>query len=197
VAFNLALNYPDKVGKLIIMSGTPYYYYASQVSNGSWTDWEHENIVTPEQRGKIAEAFWAPQYFKTLLEETWDANMYPPEDYCIDPSKANEIFKQATEVPLQVMIRYFIEYMTYDLTTKCSEIKVPTLVLTPDFYGLATDNDSSKSYLEYHFNESWRRVKEGGNPMLHFQSIKGSRIFMWYDNPVQTYAAISNFIKGD
>src|SRR2546422_7919726 len=52
VALNLALNYPDKIGRVIIIGGSPYRFYPSQKKDGTWSDWENEKQYTPEQRGR-------------------------------------------------------------------------------------------------------------------------------------------------
>ena len=204
VALNLALNYPDKIGRVIIIGGSPYRFYPSQKKDGTWSDWENEKQYTPEQRGRVAETFWAPKWFKTVTKKTWDSNMWTAGDYCMDSSAGKALFGASAAVPLQVMIRYLIEWMAYDVAGKYKTLKVPTLVLVPDFNGilLATDSltkqpivNPSKVYLKYFHQQPWIEAKKvSGNPMLAVVAIPNSRLFTWYDNPGATDRAIMNFL---
>ena len=204
VALNLALNYPDKISKVIIIAGSPYRYYASQAKDGTWSNWRNEKKYTPEQRAKLVEVFWAPRWFKTVTKKTWDQNMWTPDVYCKDSITGNQLFKVSAEVPVQVMIRYLIEWMAYDVSEKYAALKVPVLILIPDFKGLLLTSDSmsnksstssSKEYLKYFHQEPWTKAKESGNPMFWFQTVPDTRIFMWYDNPAAVYSLVNDFIK--
>lgn len=205
VALNLSLNHADKIGKIIIIGGSPYRYYPSQ-KDGQWRDWENEKVLTPKDRGNLVEKYWAPVWFKTVTQKTWDDNMWTAEDYCKDSITGKKLFQQSAAVPLQVMIRYLIEWMAYDVSDQYKEIKTPTLILMPDFKELLTPSDttnievckraSAKQYLKYVFqSEAWKKAIDSGNPMIQIQTIPGTRIFMWYDNPNETFKAINNFLN--
>lgn len=205
VAFSLAINYPDKIGSAIIIGGAPYRYYASP-KNGSYTevDWEKELVLTPEKRSAVTELYWAPKWFKTVTQKTWDDNMWTPEDYCRDSIAGKRLFQTSAAVPLPVMIRYLIEWGAYDANEKYKQIKVPMLILVPDFKGIlmndAKDTSSCKSptakaYLNYYHKDIWIKAKQAGNPMLQFETIPDTRIFMWYDHPRATYKTIKKFLK--
>jgi len=194
VALNLALNYPDKIGRVIIIGGSPYRFYPSQKKDGTWSDWDNEKKYTPEQRGKLVETFWAPKWFKTVTKRTWDSNMWTPGDYCLDSTAGKELFNASAAVPLQVMIRYLIEWMAYDVTGKYNALKVPTLVLMPDFNGILLSTDS-KVYLKYFHQQPWIEAKKAsGSPMLTLVTIPNTRLFTWYDNPGATDQAIIDFL---
>lgn len=204
VALNLALNYPDKIGKVIIIGGSPYRYYPGQKKDGSYSDWEYEIKYTPKQRGQIIEFYWAPKWFKTVTKKTWDDNMWTPDDYCKDSVINKQLFKTSANVPIQIMVHYLIEWMAYDVTDKYKSIKVPVLILIPDFKGLLFDSDPSaisctnpaaKQYLKYFHQQNWMRAKESGNGRIQLQIIPDTRIFMWYDNPIATYNAINKFLE--
>jgi len=203
-ALNLALSYPDKINKLIIISGSPYRYYPG-FKDGQFNDWVNEKSYTPEQRGKLVEAYWAPKWFKTVTKKTWDENMWTPDDYSKDSVTGNQLFKTSANVPVQVMIRYLIEWMTYDVSEKYKQLKVPTLILIPDFKELLTQSDSSnkescknvsaKQYLKYFHQTAWQKAVDSNNPLIQIQTIPDTRIFMWYDNPKAVYNSISIFLK--
>jgi pimeloyl-ACP methyl ester carboxylesterase len=204
-AFNLALKYPDKIGKIVIIGGAPYRYYPGQKEDGSWSDWENEKKYSLEQRGKLVEVYWAPKWFRTVTKKTWDENMWMPEDYCKNLSTGQLLYKKSAEVPLQVMIRYLIEWMTFDISDQYSKISVPALVLLPDFDELLNVKNSineefcenpSKLYLKYFHSEiAWKSAIESDNILLKFQKVPNTRLFMWYDNPEGTYNAIKRFLN--
>lgn len=204
VALSLALNHPGKIGKIIIIGGSPYRYYAGQ-KDGLYNDWINEKIYTPQQRAKLVEVYWAPKWFKTVTKKTWDDNMWTPDDYCKDKATGNKFFKASAKVPVQVMIRYLIEWMAYDVSEKYAALKVPTLILVPDFKELLTVSDSTdkescksaaaKQYLKYFHQVAWHKAEESSNPLIQIQTIPDTRIFMWYDNPKAVYSSIKNFIR--
>lgn len=203
-ALILESDYPDKIGKVIIISGSPYRYYASQ-QNGLWTDWEHEYKLSPAQRENLVEKYWAPEWFKTITKKTWDENMWTPEDYCSDKNTGEAIFNSSAAVPVQVMIRYILEWMAYDPGENYKRITTPTLLLIPDFKNIFTVADSTdtatckkanaKQYLKYFHQQSWQDVMSSGNPAFHFQKISNTGIFMWLDNPEQTFQSIDAFLN--
>lgn len=204
VALNLAMNHADKIGKVIIMGGSPYRYYGSPKANSPMDiDWDKERIYTNEQRSKITELYVAPKWFKTVTKKTWDSFMWTPEDYCTDTIVGKKLVKQSAEVPLQIMVRYMIEWGAYDPNNNYNTIKVPTLILIPDFKGildrdpkdtLSCNRVSAKLYLKYYHQYPWHYAKESGNPLVKVQTIPGTRLFMWYDKPKETYLEIDHFI---
>ncbi len=204
VAINLAHDHPDLISSVIIIGGSPYRYYPSQKKDGSWSDWENKQKYTPDQREKVVEYYWAPQWFKTVTKKTWDDNMWTPDDYCKDKKTGRELFNISARVPIQVMIRYIVEWMAYDPYEKYKDIHVPVLVLIPDFKKLLTYNAkdtiscrsyAAKQYLKYFHQVSWQDAMDTGNTFFTFKTIPDSGIFTWIDNPEATYASIDEFIK--
>jgi pimeloyl-ACP methyl ester carboxylesterase len=189
-ALNLALDYPDKVGKVIIIGGSPYRYYPGQ-KGGQYNDWENEIKYTPEQRSKMVEVYWAPKWFKTVTKKTWDDNMWTPDDYAADSVTGKKLFNISASVPLPVMIRYLIEWMAYDASPRYKEIKVPVLILMPDF----KEEPPAKQYLKYFHQEGWRKALDSGNPLIQAATIPDTRLFMWYDHPQEVYSSIDSFLR--
>ena len=204
VALNLAINYPDKIGKVIIIGGSPYRWYAGQ-KDGQYNDWVNEIKYTPEQRSRLIELYWAPKWFKTVTKKTWDDNMWTADDYVKDPAIGKAMFDTSAKVPIAVMVRYLIEWMAYDPAAKYKDIKVPVLVLVPDFKEQLTilnisdkascTSVAAKQYLKYFHQESWQKAKDAHNPLIEMETIPNTRLFMWYDNPNAVYTRISNFLN--
>jgi pimeloyl-ACP methyl ester carboxylesterase len=204
VSLHLALKHLDKIGKMVIIGGSPYRYFAHQITRDSM-DWEHEKILTPDQRAKLMEIFFAPKWFKTVTKRTWNSNMWTPDDYCKDSIKGASLFKTSAEVPVQIMIRYLLEWMAFDVSAEYKNIKTPTLVLMPDFKDVLYSGDSAnaqsckapanKIYLKYfHTGEIWRKAKDAQNPAFTFKTVPDTRLFMWYDQPKAVFSFINNFI---
>lgn len=202
-ALNLALNYPDKISKVIIIGGAPYRYYAEKIDS-LWQDWSVEKKITLQQRSKITETWWAPKWFKLVTKKTWDDNMWTPSDYCSDSVKGKELFAVSAQVPLPVMVRYMIEWGDYDPSDRYGEIKVPLLILIPDFIGIFKPSElpgkecevpGAKQYLKYYHQTSWKPAEESGNPLIKVKTISNSRIFTWLDNPAGTFKEIDEFLK--
>ncbi len=60
------------------------------------------------------------------------------DDYAKDTVTGKYLFNASAKVPIAVMVRYLIEWMAYDVNDKFKEIRVPVLVLIPDFKELLT-----------------------------------------------------------
>jgi pimeloyl-ACP methyl ester carboxylesterase len=196
VALSLALKYPDKISKVVILGGEPYRYYRPYKD----TVWGNEQKYSVEQRENMIEFYWR-KWFKTVTKKTWDDGMYRPLEYSTDSIMGERLFAQSAAVPIQVMIRYLLEFFTFDISSQYKDIKVPVLILMPSFnkdilsrkYHTASFSYTGE-YLYYYYQQAWNSAKESNNPLFQFQVIPDSRIFVWYDNPKATYTAINNFL---
>ncbi|MBN8694620.1 MAG: alpha/beta hydrolase [Bacteroidetes bacterium] len=204
VALKLASDYPDKISKIVILSGSPYRYYAMP-KNKSQTeyDWEKEYKMSAKQRSMITETFMAPKWFKTVTEKTWDSFMWTANDYCKDSLTGNQLFKSIANIPMQILIRYMIEWGAYDDANIYQNIKVPTLILIPDFKGIldadpkdtiSCNRASAKQYLKYYFQFPWEKAKSSGNSLIQTNTVPDTRLFMWYDRPKEVYQIMSDFL---
>ena len=121
----------------------------------------------------------------------------------MDTISGKQLFQISAAVPLQVMVRYLLEWGAFDANEKYAQIKVPLLVLIPDFKGIFDNNavdtaackkPAAKAYLNYYHKAIWEKAKQAQNPLLQFVTIPGTRIFMWYDNPKAIYRSINKFL---
>ena len=190
VALNLALAHPEKIGKVIILSGQPYRYYPSR-TDASQFDWSKESKLTQERRSQLADQYWAPKWFKTVTKETWISNNWQANEYSADSSFGMKWVDESAAVPLQVNIRYLLEFFTYDVTSRYQDIKIPVLILIPSFDDAFLTG--REEYLKYFQQEAWNSARNK-NPLLQFKVVPDSRIFMWHDNPSGTFNAIDNFL---
>lgn len=206
VALDLAHDHPDLISAVIIIGGSPFRYFPSQRMDGSWSDWEHEQKYTSVQREKVVEYYWAQQWFKTVKKKIWDDNMWTPDDYSKDKNTGADLFNISAHVPIQIMIRYLLEWMAYDPNEKYGGIHIPVLILMPDFKELliynASDTISCKSYvakqyLKYFHQLSWQNAMDSGNPLFTFKTVPDSRIFTWIDNPDDSYTFVDEFLRSN
>jgi hypothetical protein len=53
---------------------------------------------------------------------------------------------------------------------------------------------AAKSHLKSYHQVPCDKGKESGKPLIKIQIIPDTRIFIWYDNPGDTYQAINAFL---
>lgn len=195
-ALDIALNYPDKVSKVIIISGIPYNYYQA------WNDtlWENEQKLTADQIERFTKSM-ANNWYKTVTKETWDRGNYRPEEYSSDSIVGKILFDHSAKVPLNVMVRYLLESIAFDISPEVERFKIPVLILIPSFSEeffqstyTSLNQTMKREWIKYRFQEVWNSSKNR-NPLLKFKIIPDSRYFIWYDNPDEVYKNINLFLK--
>ncbi len=146
--------------------------------------------------------WYADNWFKTVTKNTWDKGNHQPAEYSADPATGQKLFDLSAKVPVPVMVRYLLEFHAYDISAHYAEIKTPVLVLLPSFSEsfLTGSQDSlngprTREWMKNYFIESWNSMRESKNPLIEFQTIPGTHLFLWYDDPKETYRAIFNFIN--
>lgn len=196
-ALDLALYHPDKVGKVIIMGGMPLRYLGA----GPDTISGKERVISLEKREAFTR-WYADNWFKTVTKNTWDKGNHQPAEYSADPATGQKLFDLSAKVPVPVMVRYLLEFNAYDISAHYAEIKTPVLVLLPSFSDsfLKESQDSlggprTREWMKNYFIESWNSMRESKNPLIEFQTVPGTHLFLWYDDPKDTYRAIFNFIN--
>ena len=196
-ALDLAIFHPDRIGKVILIGGMPLRY----LGGGPDTISGQENVISLEKREAFAR-WYADNWFKTVTKHTWDQGNHQPAEYSADPAAGQKLFDLSAKVPVSVMVRYLLEFHAYDRSANYAEIKTPVLVLLPSFSEtfFKGSQDSlgeprTREWMKNYFLESWNRMRESKNPLIEFQTIPRTHIFLWYDNPKDTYRAIFNFIN--
>ena len=185
IAFEIGLRHSDLISSIVIIGGEPFRYFTEQN--------DPTKPLSPERRIAGIDRYFAPTWFKTVTEKTWDDNMYSPEHYSANEELGQSIWDESASVPVPVMVRYLCEFFSYDATVKVNNLKVPTLVLVPSFNEKLI-NDPMGTFLKPQFIDSWEYVKKV-NPDIRFETIQGSRLFIWKDQLKATSQVISNFIS--
>lgn len=185
LALRMAAEYPDKVGGVITLGGPAKFI---SVRGNEVKEFPIENMIT------FVDKYTAPQWFKMMVKEYFDANNYMPGLYSLDSLKGAELWKQSANAPLHVMVRYICEFFAADIKTELQKIQCPVLILRPTF------NDSFlkhpvNTYVKPQFIDSWNDVS-AKNPLIKVKDIKNASCFVWKDNPADVYQEIKAFVEG-
>jgi pimeloyl-ACP methyl ester carboxylesterase len=122
IAVRLAAEHPGLVGGLIIVGGEPMRGVAPSRPR-----------ISQASRAAFVDTALAPKWFKTVTNATFDTNNYRPFWYSKDSARAAVLWKQSSDVPLAVMIRYLCEYTAIDTMDDFARIAVNTRILIPGF----------------------------------------------------------------
>jgi pimeloyl-ACP methyl ester carboxylesterase len=175
IALRLALDHPDLVGGVVIVGGEPMRFVPSRRDSTGKTP------MPRDERVSGVDNFMAPRWFKTVTKKTWIANNYAQPQYARDSTRAAELWRKSSDVPLPVMIRYLCEYYAMDLRDDFPRLAVETRVLVPEF-SQEILADPKQSYVKQLFWDSWENVR-GTNPRIQTRRVADSRIFVTDDRP--------------
>ena len=181
IALRLALDYPDRIGKVIIISGMAKY----TANNPSY---EPRNIG---QRTYYVENMLSKQWFRTVNTQTWNKGNFAPATFCKDTVKAKIYWKEMSSVPIPVMVRYLCEYYCTDISLEYQDLKVPTLVVLPSF---SEKTLCENTYLAPFFHYSWMGAKTGSK-QIQVVTITDSNAFIMDDQPSKLDGLIKEFLE--
>lgn len=184
IAIRLAAEHPDRFDALILIAGVPRVLYTSPSSDMSkWS---------AEQRIKFADGM-GEKWFKTVTRQTWDDNNYMSYDYAINPRRGLFLWREAATPPLQVWIRYLLEFYASDSPALLRGLGVPTLVVKPGFDDPAFYVDEGRDYMRDLCLKAWDGIPLSDS--IETATIAGSRLFVMYDRPDELDAAINRFLE--
>jgi len=183
LALRLALDHPELVGGVVIVGGEPMRFVPSRRDSTKSTP------MPLDERVAGVDNFMAPRWYKTVTQRTWLANNYAAPQYARDSARADELWRQSSNVPLPVMIRYLCEYYAMDLSADFARLAVETRVLVPSFTP-EVFADKKQSYVKALFLDSWDTVRKNMSARMTIRSVADSRIFITDDQPVIVREAI-------
>ncbi|MBN8699614.1 MAG: alpha/beta hydrolase [Chitinophagales bacterium] len=186
IAMRMAIDFPDKVGAVIILGGPAKFIAIQQGKLAS---------LPVKQMIGYTDNVTSKRWFKTMKKETFDQGNFIPEVYSVDSSRAQHLWNQVAAVPLPVMIRYSCEYFAADLIAEIKNLKCPLLVLRPTFNATFFQNPMNKNWIEPQLIESWNLAAKE-NPAIVIKDIPGTAAFVWKDNPTAVYGEIKAFVNG-
>lgn len=187
LALRLAIEYPKKVGGVIILGGVAKFITAQ---GGKIMDYPLKSMTN------YVDKVSAPKFYKMVTKNYWDQNNYSRELYSMNSDLADKLWKQSASVPMQIMIRYLLEFYASDVTTDIDKIQCQVLILRPGFKPEwlseeALRNDSM-SYFKIQFVDSWEPLRS--NNHIEIVDIQKSSTFVWKDQPEKTYKRINEFV---
>ena len=184
IALRLALDHPDRVEAVVLISGVLKSYYDVDPQMMTWT---------PEQRSANVEAL-GHRWFKTVTRRTWDDNNFMSYDYAINPRRGLFLWRDAQAPLLPVWIRYLLEFYTFDLASRLRELRVPTLVVQPGFDDPDFYVEEGRNYMRNLCLDSWRGTA-GISDRLEVVTIPRSRLFIMHDQPEALQQVVNAFLK--
>jgi pimeloyl-ACP methyl ester carboxylesterase len=183
IALQLALDHPDQVEAVILVSGVLKSYYDQPPGMMEWGI---------DERARYVQGF-GEKWFKTVTRRTWDDNNYMSYDYAINPLRGLFLWREAQAPLLSVWIRYLLEFYSFDQTPRLKDLRVPTLVVQPTFDDAAYYVDSGHNYMRNLCIDSWRGARDA-NSRLEFITVAESRLFVMYDRPEALDRALDAFL---
>ena len=184
IAIGLALDKPEQISKVIIISGIPKNVFA---------DNQFGKTLTPKEHASYVDTGMAPRWFKTVTRDTWDDNNWYPYDYAIHPVRAMQLWRMAFAPTLPTHVRYLCENWANDSTVGLDKLKVPMLVLKPepgkDFDSIPGQRGSLRSVT----HDSWKGVEKSSN-LITIETIENSRAFIMDDQPEKLNEVVETFL---
>lgn len=181
MAIRLALDHPDKVGKVIVVSGMAKF-------TANYPSFEPRTL---DSRVNYIEKRLAAQWFKTVTTETWNKGNFAPATFCRDSLKAKAHWNMMSAVPIPVMVRYLCELYCTDISLEYKDLKVPVLVILPGFPNKVL---SDNIYLAPFFHFSWTGAMPSSQ-MIHVVAINDSHAFIMEDQPEKFTAVVKEFLE--
>ncbi|MCZ6713422.1 MAG: alpha/beta fold hydrolase [Deltaproteobacteria bacterium] len=187
IALGLAVERPDLVRGVIVISGVPKFVPMS----GSGM----AEPATVRQRVAMVDQYLAPQWFKTVTRVTWNDNNYMPRDYAIHPLRAQQLWMEAASHTLPVWIRYLCESWAQDSTAQLASLQVPVLIVEPEFDDLYHQGPQMGDYMQALLHRGWEGLEERSE-RIQLETISDSRVFIMDDQPERLDAAVERFVLG-
>jgi pimeloyl-ACP methyl ester carboxylesterase len=184
IALQLALDVPDRVEAVVLVSGVLKSYYDNVPRMHEWT---------AEERAANTEALGL-KWFKTVTRRTWDDNNFMSYDYAINPRRGLLLWRDAQAPLLSVWIRYLLEFYSLDLSARVKDLRVPTLVVQPGFDDPAFYVEEGRNYMRNLCLDSWHGARDRSS-RLEFAVIPQSRLFIMYDQPDALDRVIETFFR--
>ncbi len=184
IAMRYALDNPDKIDKVIIMSGMAKF-------TANYPAYEPRSL---DQRIAYVEKFLGPQWFKTVNKETWDNGNFHKKMFAKDSVRSFGYWDMMSAVPIPTAVRYLCEYYCTDLSLEYSKLEVPVLVVLPSFTEeLLTRTETS--YLTPFFHHSWLGARPASDS-ISIVTITDTNAMIVEDQPEKLYGVINEFLQG-
>lgn len=119
-AMRLALDHPDLFRGVAVVAGTPLWAQPPLAAEARRAD-EDVRVTTVHEHPQQG------PFFRRVSLETWRGGAVQASSLSTDEVRSGELFEQQIAVPLPTQIRYFLEYLTDDVTKRFDELRIPLL----------------------------------------------------------------------
>ena len=124
-ALRLGLEHPELIRAVIVVAGSPTRLGETPPDPAS------EQITrTDQQQIDAVEKYWLA-YYRTMTRDDWLSGAYKPAVLSMDEDRGNALYQQQIATPFPTQIRYYLEFMTTNLSNRLSDLQVPLLVVHP------------------------------------------------------------------
>ncbi len=165
------------------------------VVGGSMTiiDPQMEFAPTLQQRIDINDKYYAPKWFKTVTQETWNSSNFSPQFYSLDSLSGNRLWDEVASVPIPVMVQYLCEFNSQDVTLDLEKLKKPLLSIVPGYSKeFFNDENQMADYIKTNYIDQWQKLK---HPLIKVQTIQGSGNCVFVDKPHIIDRIINEFFQ--
>jgi pimeloyl-ACP methyl ester carboxylesterase len=161
-------------------------------------------LRTAAERREGLHERWIP-FFRSVDSTTWSRGAFQPAALSTDSARAAALFRAQMATPLYTQIRYYLEYLSDDLTPELRGLRVPMLSLVPRFNSTVLPDSvmqrlvarwGSRSAAEDSLtsNAFWARRFGLTVPGLEMRVLPTKAAVVMDDQPALIDAAVADFV---
>lgn len=125
-ALQIALVRPRITRGVVVIAGRPAMLYPSR-KNSLGKPLEEANL---DERKATVHQMWAP-FYRSVTPEMWKSGTYQPAFLSADAERGQALYEAELAVPIPTQLRYFLEYLTTNITNELPSLAMPLLVIEP------------------------------------------------------------------
>lgn len=125
-ALQIALARPRQIRGVVVIAGRPAMLYPSRKNSPGKPPAE----ATMEDRKATVQQMWAP-FYRGVTPEMWRSGTYQPAFLSVNPDRGRRLYDAEVAVPIPTQLRYFLEYLTTNITDELATLGMPLLVIEP------------------------------------------------------------------
>jgi pimeloyl-ACP methyl ester carboxylesterase len=186
-AIELAIEHPDQIGGVVLVGTNLVQFFPSP------RDPSRRTPIAFADRGAFVDESWAEKWFRYVTPETWKNGDLGKQLLSTDPSRAQTAWDELEAAPVEIKIRYLLEFWASDVTRGFNKLKIPVLALVPGFDEKFLA-EPANGFAKPAFLDSWETLVPK-HPQLELVKIPSARMLVLDDQPEAADQAIRTFIK--
>lgn len=186
VATAIAADHSDMIAGAIEIAAMPPQPFPSP------NDPTGKTLITPADRARYNDRYWAPHWFKYVTPETWESNNYRAAMFQKDADRAEQTRQQIERNPLSIKIRYLTESNATDDSDDIRRVAVPLLALRPGFSKSVFD-DPANGWFKTSFVDAWDRFST--NAKIQVTTLPDAGVLVFDDQPTAADEAVVRFLE--